>query len=97
MKRAILDRIEIAAGICGGRPHISGHRLRVQDVAIWHEQMGLSPDEIVSRYPSITLSDVYAAMAYYHDHFEEIRQHIQEDEELVTEMQAQIPSKIPQR
>ncbi|NEO28290.1 MAG: DUF433 domain-containing protein, partial [Kamptonema sp. SIO4C4] len=49
--------------ICGGKPCIAGHRIRVQDIVIWHEQMGLSPDEIVSRHPTITLADVYAALA----------------------------------
>ena len=95
MTAVISQHIEITPGVCGGRPRIAGHRIRVQDVAVWHEQMGMSPDEIVSRYPNITLSDVYAALAYYHDHFQEIREHIRDDEELVREMQAEIPSKMP--
>lgn len=49
------------------------YRIRVQDIVIWHEKMGLSPDKIVSQYPSITLADVYAALTYYHDHLAEIR------------------------
>ena len=76
MTAVISQHIEITPGICGGRPRITGHRIRVQDVAVWHEQMGMSADEIVSRYPNITLSDVYAALAYDRDHFQEIRQHI---------------------
>ncbi len=59
--------------------------------------MGLSPDEIVSLHPSITLADVYAALAYYHDHPEEIRQQIREDEALAAEMQAQTPSLVEQK
>ena len=59
--------------------------------------MGMSPDEIVSQYPSITLSDVYAALAYYHDHFEEIRQQIQEDEVFAKELQAKSPSLVKQK
>ena len=47
--------------------------------------MGMSPDEIVSQYPSINLSDVYAALAYYYDHLEEIRLHIEEDKRYVRE------------
>ena len=87
--------IEVTPGVCGGRSRIAGHRIRVQDVVVWHEQKGMSPDEIVSRYPTITLADVYAALAYYHDHFHEIRRQMQEDEDLVREMQAEIPSKMP--
>ena len=94
MKSVISEHIEMTAGICGGKPRIAGHRIRVVDVVIWHEQMGLSPDEIVSRYPTITLADVYAALAYYHDHFQEIRQQIYEDDALEAQMRAEIPSKL---
>jgi len=34
----------------------------------------MSPDEIVSHIPTITLGDVHAALAYYFDHLEEIQQ-----------------------
>ncbi len=59
-------------GICGGRPRIDGHRIQVEDVAIWHERMGMSADQIVSEYPSITLADVHAALAYYYENRERI-------------------------
>ncbi len=93
----IKEHIEITPGICGGKPRIAGHRIKVQDIAIWHEKMGMSPDEIVSSYPNINLSDVYAALAYYHDHLEEIRQQIKEDDEYVRELQAQTPSLVQQK
>ena len=93
----IAEHIEINPDICGGKPHIAGHRIKVQDIIIWHERMGMSPDEIVSQYPSITLSDVYAALAYYHDRFEEIRQQIQEDEAFAKELQAKTPSLVQQK
>ena len=47
----IAEHIEITPGVCGGKPRISGHRIKVQDIVIWHEKLGLSPDEIVSNYP----------------------------------------------
>ena len=56
----IQEHIEITPGVCGGKPRIAGHRIRVQDIVVWHEQMGMSPDEILHHYPSITLSDIYA-------------------------------------
>ena len=88
----ISEHIEITPSVCGGKPRIAGHRIRVQDIVIWHEGMGLSPDEIVDHYPSITLGDVYAALAYYHDHQDDIRQEIAEGEAFVREVQAQTPS-----
>ena len=93
----IAEHIEITPDVCSGKPRIAGHRIKVQDIVIWHERMGISPDEIVSQYSSITLSDVYAALAYYHDHLEEIRQQIQEDEALVRELKAKTPSLVKQK
>src|ERR1035437_4377721 len=80
-----LDRVRIVntPGTCGGRPRIDGHRITVEDVAIWHERMGMSPDEIVSQYPSITLSDVHAALAYYYENRQRIDNEILEGERFV--------------
>jgi uncharacterized protein (DUF433 family) len=97
MPSVIQEHIAITPGICGGKPRIARHRIRVQDVVIWHEQMGMSPDEIVSRYPTINLADVYAALAYYHDHFEEIREQMRASEAFVQELAAKIPSKVQQK
>ncbi|MEH2244877.1 DUF433 domain-containing protein [Nostoc sp.] len=93
----ISEHIEITPGVCGGKPRIAGHRIRVEDIVIWHERMGLSPDEIVYHYPSITLADVYAALAYYHDHLDDIRQQIAEGEAFVKELQAETPSILQQK
>ena len=90
-----LEHIEITSGTCGGKLRIVGHRIKVQDVAIWYEEMNLSPQQIVDRYPTITLSDVHAALAYYYDNKQEIQQQIEEDEALEAEMRANIPSKLP--
>lgn len=93
----IAEHIEITPGTCGGKPRIAGHRIKVQDIVIWHEKMGMSPDEIVSSYSTINLSDVYAALAYYHDHLEEIRQHLKEDEEYIQELRANTSSLVQQK
>ncbi len=53
--------------IVSGKPHITGHRITVQNIAIWHEQMGYSVDEIATEY-DLTLAEIYAALAYYYDH-----------------------------
>ena len=97
MSNVISQHIEITPGVCGGKPRIAGHRIRVEDIVIWNERMGLSPDEIVSQYPTITLADVYAALAYYHDHFEEISRQIREDEAFAREMQKKTPSLVQQK
>jgi hypothetical protein len=43
------------------------------------------------------LSDVYAALAYYHDNLEKIRQQIEEDENYVRGLQAQTTSLVKQK
>ncbi|MBV8845243.1 MAG: DUF433 domain-containing protein [Bryobacterales bacterium] len=71
--------------MCGGRACIAGHRVRVLDIVILHEHQGLTPDEIVSRLPSITLADVHAALAYYYDYREEIQDEIRIEREQIDE------------
>lgn len=94
---AIAEHIAIIPGVCGGKAHIAGHRIAVEDIAIWHERMGMSPDEIVLHHPTITLADVYASLAYYFDHLEEIGQQIQNDEAFARDMQAKTPSILQQK
>ena len=62
---------------------LQGTGIRVSDIAVWHEQMGLSPDEIVADYPGLTLADVHTALAYYYDHIVEIRDQIRADAQLI--------------
>ncbi|MGK7926587.1 MAG: DUF433 domain-containing protein, partial [Spirulina sp.] len=71
--------------------------IKVQDIVIWQEDLGMSPDEIVYHYPTITLADVYAALAYYHDHIQEIRQQIAEGEAFAEELKAKTPSLLQQK
>ena len=86
------DRIVTTPGVRGGKPRIAGHRITVADVAIWHERLAMSPDEIVSEYPTLTLSDVHAALAYYYDHRDELDQDIREDEKFVEQFRAGAPT-----
>jgi len=58
----------------------------VSNIVLWTEQ-GKSPDEIVADYPQLSLDDVYAAMAFYFDHREEMDHLIREDDEFVTAAQ----------
>jgi uncharacterized protein (DUF433 family) len=90
---AATERITKTPGICGGRACIAGHRVRVLDVAIWHEQNGWSPDEIVSHVPSITLADVHAALSYYYDRREEIQEEIRAERALAEEFRRLQPSR----
>lgn len=94
---SIADHIVRTPDICGGKPRIAGHRITVQHVVQWHERGGMTPDEIVARYPGITLADVHAALAYYWDHREEIDGQIAEDERFADELRRSQPSLVKQR
>ena len=85
---------ETCPGICAGKPRIKGHRIRVQDVVVWHEFQGLTADEIVARQPGLTLAEVHGALSYYYDHAAEIRQAIRDDQEFADQLKAKIPSKL---
>jgi len=93
MTAVISEHIQITPGVCGGKPRIAGRRIRVQDIAVAYEQQGMTPAAIVEDYtPSISLADVHAALAYYYEHPEDIRQQNQADEEFVAKMAVATPS-----
>lgn len=97
MAQVLAPYIEKSAGICGGHAHIAGHRIRVMDVVIWHERCGWTADDIVAQFPQLSLAQVYAALAYYWDHLEEIRQAIAEEDARVERLRQQIASKAAER
>ena len=66
-------------GICGGRPRIAGTGVSVRRVAGWYK-MGRSPEEIAAQYGHLTLSQVYAALTYYHANREAIDAELAEEE-----------------
>lgn len=83
-------------GICGGKPRLAGRRIKVQNVYIWHEQMGMSAKEIAEQY-NLTLGQVYAALTYAYDHLEEIEADIREDDAFVEEFMKRNPSILKPR
>ncbi len=90
------DKIEVKPGIAGGQPRIAGTRITVKQIAVWHEFMGWSADEIATEY-DLSLSDIYAALSYFFDHRQEIMDAIEAEEILVAEMKSRFPSKIAQK
>jgi len=57
--------------IRGGRPRIAGTGVTVRRIVGWYK-LGLSPEEISTEIPHLSLAQVYAALAYYHANREEI-------------------------
>ena len=72
----------ITPGVCGGKLRIGGRRSTVANIAIWHERLDKSADDIATEY-DLTLADVHAAVAYYFDHRAEIEERIAESAALI--------------
>jgi len=97
MANVSLEHITKTPEVCGGKACIAGHRIRVMDIVVWHEQRGCSADEIVAMFPGITLADVHAALAYYFDNRQEIEGEFRREEELVDQLKTRYPSKLQEK
>jgi uncharacterized protein (DUF433 family) len=90
------QHIECTEGVAGGKPRIAGHRITVENIAIWHDRLGVSADEIASEY-DLTLGDVHAALAYYFDHRVELDRSIEAGQAFAEALRQEMPSKVRQR
>ena len=54
-------------------PHIEGSRITVRHVYERVHERGLRPETVAGRY-NLGIADVYHALAYYHEHPEEMRE-----------------------
>ena len=75
-------------GICGGHPRIAGSRIKVQHIVIEYVHGGLSAEEICKSLPPLTPAQVHAALSFYYDHQDEIKQTIEDDQEIAEQMEA---------
>ncbi len=58
----------------------------------------MSPADIAATYPTITLAQIHSALAYYHDHRDEIQAAIAEEDRFVEELKAKSgPSLLQER
>jgi uncharacterized protein (DUF433 family) len=67
--------------VCGGSPVIEGTRFPVRSVVFYALKIGLTPEEIVEKFPHLSLAQIYDALAYYYDNRVEIEQDILENTE----------------
>ena len=64
----------ISAGkkIRDGEPVISSTGIRVLDIAVRYEIMGMAPEDIIIALPHLTLPQVHDALSYYYEHKREM-------------------------
>ncbi len=86
--------IAIDPKVSGGQPVISGTRIKVMDIAIKYELMGMSADEIISEYPHLKLEQIHDALSYYYEHKEAFDRKYREDQSFLIQLKKQYPSKL---
>ena len=74
---------------------LKGHRIGIETLLFDYLEMGLSAEEIALRYPTLSLEQIHATLAYYWRNQAEIDAYLQaagEHEERMMQEQARYPS-----
>ena len=86
--------ISIDPRIAGGQPVIRGTRIKVMDIAIKYEFMGLSADRIIDEYPHLKLEQIHDALSYYYENKDAFDKKHREDQSFLTQLKKKHPSKL---
>lgn len=78
--------------VVGGKPRISGTRIRVSDVFVWHRS-GKSPEEIADEY-ELGMDQVHSALAYYFRNKDKIQEELTSRENSIEESKERHSSKL---
>jgi uncharacterized protein (DUF433 family) len=75
-----VERIESRPDICGGAACVSGTR-----IPVWllesYRRLGLSDEQLLEAYPTLTEQDIQAARKHAAEHRAEMEREIEENEE----------------
>ncbi|MBI4653529.1 MAG: DUF433 domain-containing protein [Nitrospirae bacterium] len=99
LKTAVLKQskhpyISINPKISKGSPVILGTRLRVIDIAIEYDRLGLMPDQIIDAHPHLTLEALHDALSYYYENQTVIDNEIRQRKENIRRLSNKFPSKL---
>lgn len=86
--------ISIDPKISGGQPVISGTRIKVMDIAVRYELMGISADKIIDEYPHLKLEQIHDALSYYYEHKDMFDKKYREDQSFLAHLKKQYPSRL---
>lgn len=84
--------IERRADVQGGSPVIRGTRFPVHSI-VQNYRRGLSVEEILRDFPTLTPAQVHDALSYYYDHTAEIEQELARTSDLDQAMR-QFPASV---
>jgi uncharacterized protein (DUF433 family) len=89
--RVSVEHIEIDER---GNAKLIGHRIKVRHIVELMRAQGYTADQIQSQaYPHLTRAQVYAALAYYYDHQDEIDRQIEEAYRLEEELRPKLENR----
>ncbi len=74
--------------------HVGGTRVRL-DTVIEAYKNGCAAEEILLKYPSLKLTDIYSVITYYLWHQEEMEAYLEERRRLAKQVQRENESRFP--
>jgi uncharacterized protein (DUF433 family) len=74
-----------------GTIRIKGSRVSLDSI-IHHFKLGATAEQIIQSFPSLSLGDIYASIAYYLTHRQEIEEYLQQQETEADTLQEQLVS-----
>lgn len=83
--------IEVTHGICGGRPRLAGTRVAVHRVADYYK-LGYSAEEIREVLISLSLPQIYAALAHALANPEETEQSLRAEADAIAQITSETPA-----
>ena len=94
VKKTIHPYIVQDKSICNGNPVISGTRIRVIDIAIEYEMLGMSTDEIIHAHPRLNLHKIHDALSYYFEHKGELDRRLESNLKKIDDLKKKYTSKL---
>ncbi len=89
--------ISINPRISKGSPAIKGTRMRVIDIAIEYDRLGLTPDQIIDAHPHLTLEAIHDALSYYYENRSLMDEEIKKKRNIIKEIAQKIPSVLKEK
>ena len=84
--------ISINTKISKGSPVITGTRIRVIDIAIEYDRLGLTPDQIIDAHPHLTLEAIHDALSYYYENRRMMDKEIKSKKDMIRKLAQKVPS-----
>jgi uncharacterized protein (DUF433 family) len=78
----------------GGAVRVGKSRISL-DLIVEHYEDGMTPEDMVRAYDTLKLADVYAVIAYYLRHRDQVQAYLKRREEEIQALRAKIESERP--